>query len=291
MINSITNSLVAFFLLNHLSHAQSRDPVSVGYRENFRSDIGNSGSVSSNRWDFNTGLPLKKTDSLFIALAASYTRAEYDFEGTIDPWDGFQRFGITVPIIKDFENNWKWSSILTVASSKEDGADFNDSINYGAISSLTYQVNENLSIGPGIAYFSRLEDSASIFPILSIKWKISDNWSLATGPSEGADSGANAHLKYTGLNHWHFLLGAYHQNTRFRLSQTSTSAPNGVGRDRISAVYGVAKYFATDSISISVVGGYSLSNKFELLDQNGSELLSESSNNAPFVGVRVSYSF
>ena len=291
MMKYIPKILVLACLLTDQSHAQAKDPVSIGYLKKFNSDIGSNGSVSSHSWSLNTGLPLKKTDSLFVALSASYSIDEYDFDGGISPWDGFQKFSLSAPVIKDFQNNWKWASILTVGAAKEDGADFSDSITYGVVTSLTYQVNENLSIGPGISYFSRLEESASIFPILSIKWKLSDHWTLATGPSEGANSGANAYFKYTGLNQWNFLLGAYYQNNRFRLSQNSLSAPNGVGRDSVSAVYGVAKYFATETLSVSVVGGYSLSNQFEVLDQHGTELWSESSDNSAFLGVRVSYNF
>ncbi|MDB9741619.1 DUF6268 family outer membrane beta-barrel protein [Akkermansiaceae bacterium] len=285
----------SFFTLALISKgfifAQASDPVSLGFLSKFNSDLDSSNSVSVNHASLKTGLPLKKTDSVFVALSATYVTEEYDFDGDFQPWDDFQQLSIGIPVFIDFSDDWKWSSIYSVASSKEQGADFNDSLSYGVVTSLNYRYSDTLTIGPGFGLYSQIEDSASIYPIISLNWQITPDWKLATGPSEGASSGANLYLQYSALDRWNFTAGAYYQSNRFRLSSSSDASTNGVGETEVTAAYAVAKYRAHDSFSVSLIAGLSVGDSYELSNSSGRKLREESTDAATFVGVRVNYNF
>jgi len=271
--------------------AQGQDPVSVGFLHKFNANIDNGSEVSIDRWNANVGVPIYKENGKFVALTGNFSIDDYQFSGTFDPWDTVHKFGVGVPISWKVGDKWNWSSVLRAGASYESDAEFNESLTYGVVSSINYKWSENLTIGPGISVFSQLEDDASVFPILSIRWKLSDELALSTGPSEGASDGANIFLRYDVAQNWSLLSGLYYQNNRFRLSENSSASSEGVGEETTLAVYGVAKYFPNEDISISVIGGLSFGNEYNLFNISGDEIIEEDGDAAPFAGLRVSYEF
>lgn len=269
---------------------QGSDPASVGFLHNFKADAGGS-EVSVSRFSVKGGLPVFKNEYAFVAFSATFATDSYNFEGDFNPWETIHRYSIGVPIFIDLDENWKWSTILRAGSAAEKSAKVSDSYTWGGVSSLNYKFSEDLTIGPGLSFFSQLEDDSSIFPILSVKWNFHEDWTLATGPSEGANSGANLYVNYSGLDRWELSSGVYYQNNRFRLSNDSTAAEDGVGEETSIALYGVAKYFPNDNISVSLISGISFGNEYNVFDNSGGSIQEESSENSAFVGLRLNYTF
>lgn len=272
------------------AEAQSTDPVSLSYFYRPNISVGN-GELKVQKLTLNSGMPLYKSEKAVVVLTASYSYFNYDFDIDVDGWNAVHRTGVGMPVIFTLNDSWKWATVFRASLSRADEASFSDSLTYGAVSSLSYQVSENLSIGPGVSIFTQLEDSVSIAPILSLKWQVNDDWLVATGPSEGASSGANVYARYTGIDKWQFNVGSYYQNDRFRLSNSFESAPNGVAEDKAISVYFVAKHFFTSGISASAFIGSSVLNSYSLLDGKGKELWERSSDGSVFTGFRVSYEF
>jgi hypothetical protein len=271
---------------------QGKDPVSVGFLHKIKGDIDNGSEVSIDRWSANAGLPIFKDDAgSFAAFSATYSIDIYDFTGAFQPWEEVRMFSVGLPVHWRINDKWRWASVLRFGSALEDGAETSDSYTWGVVTSIDYRVNDSLVIGPGISYFERLEDDASVFPILSIRWDFADKWQLATGPSEGANSGANVFVKYDACDKWDFIGGLFFQNNRFRLSSSNAAAPDGVGEESTVAVYGVAKYYASETFSLSLMAGMSLGNEYNLFDNVGTSLVEVDADATPFVGFRANYEF
>ena len=53
----------------------------------------------------------------------------------------------------------------------------------------------------------------------------------------------------------------------------------------------MAKYFPNDQFSVSLIGGLSFGNEYNLFDIDGDEVDEQDADATPFLGVRVSYEF
>jgi hypothetical protein len=69
----------------------------------------------------------------------------------------------------------------SLRSTGESGASFDETLTGGVLAGVAYRFGDRLTLGPGLAVFSQLEDNASVFPFLIIKWKITKRLSLETG--------------------------------------------------------------------------------------------------------------
>ncbi len=272
-------------------YAQGREPVSVGYQHKFNAGIDGGSDVEVDRWSVNLGLPLYNNEGSFAALSVNYGYDDYRFSGEFSPWSEVTKIGLGVPIFWKLNEKWRWATILRGGVAYESGADKSDAFTYGVVSSFDYKVSDTLTIGPGISFFKQFEHDSSVFPIVSIKWNITDKFLLSTGPSEGANAGANISLKYDYNTHWDFYSGFYFQSNLFRLSESSEVASDGIGEEKSVAVYAVAKYKMSDHFSCSIIGGLSFANEYNIFDEDGEEVQELDGDSAPFIGIRANLEF
>lgn len=280
-----------YIIFTSSAFAQGREPVSAGFQHKFSGDIDGGSEVSVDRWSINAGVPLYKKDGSFAALSISYAFDDYSFSGSYSPWSDVTKIGLGVPVFWQINERWRWASIFRGGVAYEDGADVGDAFTYGVVSSFDYKVSDSLTIGPGISFFKQFEYESSVFPILSIKWDITDKWLLSTGPSEGASAGANVSLKYDYNRNWDFYSGVFYQSNLFRLSESSQLAPDGIGQEVGVALYGVAKYRANERFSCSVIGGLSFGNEYNLYDSKGRDIEERDGDTTPFIGIRGNLEF
>jgi len=291
MIGKLFVGCCLYLGLSIALHGQGSEPVSIGFSHKFNGDLDDGSQLAVNRWSLNAGVPVYRENGSFIALSASLAYDQYDFSGDFDPWSEVHKHSIGVPVIWKLNEKWTWASVFRVGASWEQGADIGESLTYGGVSSINYKFSDTLTLGPGIHYFSELEDDASLFPILSIRWQITDDLYLGTGPSDGAGSGANVFLKYNLNQNWDLLTGLYYQSERLRLDEASQVAPSGVGEETSFALYGVVKYFPQETFSFSVIGGLTFANEYGLFDESGNELEIQEGDMTPFIGIRMNYEF
>ncbi len=147
-----------------------------------------------------------------------------------------------------------------------------------------------MTIGPGIGVLSQLEDSASIFPILIVDWKITDRLSLETGRGLGATQGPGLDFKYRLSDAWTLGIGGRYESQRFRLDDKGV-APGGIGGDRSIPLYLSATYSRGRDLQISAVAGVELDGELRLEDSNGRLISRDDYESAPFLGGTFNFRF
>lgn len=271
--------------------AQLDDPVSTGFIYKLKGNVDGGGDISFQRWFVKAGVPLYKSDRLFVAFGGGYIEDKHDFSGGWNPWGTIRYASVALPLRYKINDQWDWKAVATFSSSAERGAERSDASTWGFISAWDYKVSETLKIGPGIAYIEQLEDSASIFPLISLEWKFKPNWMLATGPGEAGTTGANIYLQYNPDNKWTFTTGVGYSNSRFRLSEKNAMMPDGIGEDTFAVAYGVAKYRATENFSVSLIGGYMFAGEYTMHNQKGREVEQRDTDASPVIGMSLNYEF
>ncbi|MDP8218359.1 MAG: DUF6268 family outer membrane beta-barrel protein, partial [Candidatus Theseobacter exili] len=190
------------------------------------------------------------------------------------PWENINSGRIAIPLFIRLNEEWALLGIPMASFHAAEGANLGDSFSGGGIAGFIYKFNDNLSIGPGLGVMSAIEDNPTIFPVLLIKWQISETLLLKTGKGIGASLGPGVFLDWQASEKWILSTGARYEKLRFRLDEKG-EIPDGVGEDRSFPLVGSASYSITENATLSVLTGLSLFGKLELEDSNGDRIEKE----------------
>ncbi len=153
---------------------------------------------------------------------------------------------------------------------------------------MAWKLRDNLTIGPGIGIFSRLEDSTRFFPILAIDWDISDRWNLSTGRGLAASQGPGLTLSYQLNDDWSLGLAGRYENVEFRLDDEGAAA-GGIGRNQSMPLVFTAEVKPSKQLRLSLFGGLQFNGELKLKDAMGDVV--EVSDYDPSLLVGASFEF
>lgn len=256
-----------FYAQNAAAQAPPRDPVTFNFDGGmlFQSSADlkdTEGDFSVNRWFLGLGVTYAWDRRNSIGLSVGGGAASYDFDdltviGDGAPWEDIEDTRIS--LVGRFGFGEK-GSIIIVPSARYNGEDdskTSDGRTWGVFAAAAWRLNEDLTIGPGIGVFSRLENGTRVFPILVIDWNISERWKLSTGRGLGASQGPGLNLSYKVSEAWSLGVAARYENVEFRLVERGTTE-GGVGRDRSLPLLATAKWAPNKVIGLSVFAGIEL---------------------------------
>ncbi|MCG6965663.1 MAG: TonB-dependent receptor [Chromatiaceae bacterium] len=230
-----------------------------------------------------------------LGMSLGYGEDRYDFSGSagfggLDPWGRIRDLRVSAPVQYALNDAWTLYGIPSLRFNAESGASLGDGQTAGLLAGAAYRVSDRLTIGPGMGVFSELEDDASIFPVLIIDWKISDQLSLETGRGFAASRGPGLQLRWAYSPSWQFVLGGRYEKTRFRLDDDGVAA-GGVGEDRAVPLFAVAEYVFSPDTKLSMFGGARVGGSLRLEDASGRRVSESDLSNAPFLGASLQTRF
>ena len=259
----------------------------------FDADLDEGGSYDAARFTVQAGHGYAWDPRTTVSLALGYSYDGYSFSrgsgiAATAPWEDVHSLSLGVPIRKGFGDDWSAFLIPSIQSTGESGSSFDESITGGVLTGFAYRFGEHLTIGPGVGVISQLEDSATIFPVLIIDWKITDKLSLETGRGLGATLGPGLTLNYQANRLWSFTVGGRYEKLRFRLDEQG-AVPGGIGEDTSFPLFAGCTYSYSPQIQISLVGGVEFGTELALEDSDGRRIMKESSDPGGFLGVTFSF--
>jgi len=269
--------------------------VRGGYVHQFETDIDDGGEFDSDRLFLQAGASYSIAPGRRVSLSVGYGRDNYGFSGNKgfagdSPWKNINQFRFSAPVFWAVDKKWSLYAIPTVRFAGETDTDLNDSGTGGVLAGFSYRFSDTLTLGPGIGVISQLEDSASIFPIVIVDWKITERLRLETGGGLGATRGPGLTLSYKVNNAWNVALGGRYESYDFRLND-SGPAPDGVGRDRSFPLFVSATYSQGRKLQVSALAGAEIGGELRLQDSKGKTIAKEDYDTAPFLGFSFSYRF
>lgn len=257
----------------------------LGYMHQFDTDLDQGGSFSVDRVNTRIGISRVFSRSNTIGLSLGYGFNGYDFSDVAaDPWSDIHRVSLSAPIRWAINDDWQLFAIPSIRSVAEDGADFSDSLTGGFLGGVSYRFGDHLTIGPGVGVLSQLEDSTSVFPILLIKWKITDCLQLETGRGFGASQGPGLNLVWNVSDQWKITLGGRYEKLRFRLDDSGTN-PDGIGEDRGIPVYLGASYATSQFSELTFYAGAQFGGELRFENESGHSISKTDYDTAPFAGI------
>jgi hypothetical protein len=272
--------------------AQKNAPLQTSYLHQLRNDDAG-GSVSVDRWGVRGGLPLINEEDNLLAIGFRYALHRYDFNDTTADWQAIHHGNLALASRWQVNDDWLWANYAIAGISAEEGSDKGGGFNLNYISIAEYKVNDRLTIGPGVVVTSQVDQDIEVIPIIAIEWKINDEWTFASGPSEVAAAGANVYFEYTpeALHEkWMFTTGFSYGSQNFKIASNSTVS-DGSGEERLASAYLAASYKMNSGVKLSAIAGYHFFQSYSIYNGGGTELSKEILEDAPFFGVAVGFEF
>ena len=304
--DSILNTFfraIIFLLIVSLSvpaHAQKSDSlvfkVNGGAVHQAEADLtdGN-GGFSVDRWFLSAGFDYAWNQRTSLGLSLGGGKSNYEFNQLSDfggesPWEEIEDSRISVMGRFGVGETGVVVISPTVRFNGEKGADSGDSTTYGIFAAVAWRLSEDLTIGPGVGVFSRLEDGARFFPLLAIDWNISDRWSLSTGRGLASSQGPGLTLSYELNGDWSFSLAGRYEDIEFRLDDEG-SAAGGVGRDQSFPLVAIATLKPNTMLTLSVFTGLELGGSLKLKNVQNITIEESSYDPAPLFGASFEFRY
>ncbi|GAA5188954.1 DUF6268 family outer membrane beta-barrel protein [Ferrimonas gelatinilytica] len=215
-----------------------------------------------------------------------YRRFDFDrtalFDGALETWSHRQRVGLGFNAIHLL--NQRWSLILAprVQWSAAQEASLSDGFSYGLLAGGMAKVNPDLQLGVGFSYLNDVKDT-TFFPIILVKWQISERWKLDNPFEPGFSGGAGLELSYRWNPHYEFAFGGAYRSDRFVVNDgaVETQAPLAFLR---------WSYFPEGDWDLSILLGYRFSGEMEW-DPNGSGRRKQNIDARLGVGASLAFKF
>jgi hypothetical protein len=263
--------------------------VRGGVVQQFDTDLSEEGSFDATRlalqagmsyaWDYRT--------SVSISLGYSYDGYSFSVPGQgqgFSPWEDINTLSLSAPMRWGIGESWSAFLVPTIRATGEQGSDVSDSVTGGGFTGFAYRFSDRLTIGPGIGVISQIEDSATVFPILIIDWKITDRLSFETGSGLGATLGPGLVLNYQLDPSWKLSLGGRYEKLRFRLDEDGP-VQNGIGEDKSFPLFIGCTYNFSRQNSLSLIGGIETGGDLRVEDEEGNLIKKESYDTGGFLGL------
>jgi len=248
--------------------------------------------VTATFLDFNFNGALRK--DLGVGIHAGYDFIDYHFTGPVSlagskPWGGVHRLELGANVGYDITEELSLYVIPSMQFSREDNADWGNSLGYGAVTSLSYDFTPKLTLGSGVAVFSDLKD-LNVFPLLMVRWQITDTLLLANPFRPGPAGPAGLELCYSPTARWSVAAGATYRSNRFRLGN-SGSVKGGIGEANSLPVFSRVTWKPAKAFNMDIYAGAMFGGALYVNDSNGNRVTSDRYEPAPFASVAFSGHF
>jgi len=232
-----------------------------------------SGGFSKDRWFLGAGVDYAFNQRTSIGISVGGGQSNYDFNDESEfgggaPWNKIDETRVTLSARFGFGETGSIFIIPTLRFNGETDASSSDSSTWGVFAAAAWKVRENLTIGPGIGIFSRLEDNTKFFPVLAIDWDINDRWNLSTGRGMASSQGPGLNLSYKLNEDWKLGVAGRYENLEFRLDDEGVAA-GGVGRDQSLPLVFTANLAPLKNLNLSMFAGLAFSGKLKIKDATG----------------------
>jgi hypothetical protein len=264
-----------------------------GFAVQPKADLDGGGDYELHRTFFAAGVDYRWNYRNSVGLSLGGGSTDYTFRDgdgvSVDaPWDEIDDRRASLPMRFALGQTSTLFAIPSVRYNGEGDASSGDSRTWGAFGGVAWRLGEDLTIGPGLGAFSRLEGSTRVFPILLIDWNITERWSLSTGRGLAASQGPGLTLGYRLSEQWRLGLAGRYEEVQFRLG-SDAAAPGGVGEDRALPLVFTAGWEPNESVRLGVFAGLEFGGELTLYDAAGRTIESREYDTVPVYGATFEF--
>lgn len=235
------------------------------------------------------GIPIGHRSQLDVN--PEYEFLSYDFHATSgllatpgEPWGDIHRESLSVRFATQEDERLRWYVGAQVASSAEDGADWDDSLTFGVLGGVGYALSPTLQVGAGIGITTQLEDDPLPIPVLTVNWQFAEGWRLSNERRLGLG------VFYQPRETWRVGAMAWYERNAFRLDDDGP-LPGGVGRDRRVPIAALVTFSPSERMRIEAEAGLLVFQEYRFEDSGGNKVAEVDADPSAFIAIKLTYSF
>jgi hypothetical protein len=278
--------------------------ATVQYGHQFGADVDDSGTeIARDNAFFSLAHRVALSEKTSLFALGSYTLHNYNFSsnsGNNYQWDDVHRLVIGALVGYELNERWRLIGGGIVRSWGEGGAEYGKSITGGLLGGFDFHPNDDFSVGMLVGAFSGLEDSLSLLPVPTLKWKFAESWRLNVGMVSVIDPGVGAEVAWQVSETVSIGTGVTFQTRRYRLRDkvrtTSATRPGrtddgGVGQETEVPVFAVIQWNPTPKVKLDLLAGVALAGNIRVEDEDGGYISDDDYDPALILGFRGQVAF
>lgn len=164
-----------------------------------------------------------------------------------------------------------------VSSSRESGAEFDDSLSGMVFGGYRHKVSDTLELGFGVAVKSQLEDDTLVIPLPQIHFDMGGGWTLSS-------ERAGLKLMYKASDSLSMGVTGEYESRSFRLDTSNMISGGAASESRFPIAFQV-DFKPNKSVMLSGRVGASLGSEIEFFNSAGNSVQTREFDNAVFFGV------
>jgi hypothetical protein len=200
-----------------------------------------------------------------------------------EPFDDLYQQSIAPRVVYIQDKTWSYFAGATLGFAGEPDADAGDAFTAGGFGGVRYAFSETFALSLGLAARSRLEDDATLLPLIGVEWQITPKVRLET-ERLGLRLSAKLSDAFT-----FFAKGGY-ELREFRLEDDSV-VPAGVVRDRRLPVAVGLTYSPAPWAALTLSAGADFIQEYRIDNQSGDLVGEDHTDAAPTLGLELRLSF
>ena len=264
---------------------------SGGALHDFETDMDGGGAFALDRYYVEGGMGRMWNFDRIVSLSAGYGQDDYRFSSlAVEPWNNIENYRLSLFARWGLDEKWTLFGGPSVRAYRESGARLDDSWTAAFFGGASYRFSERLSLGPGFGVVGQLEDNPSYFPIVVVKWGITDRLSLETGGGLGATGWPGLTMNYEVSRKWKAGLTTRYERKRFRLDGDGPFL-DGIGEDRNMPLIGSLTYNIYPRGMVGVIFGVNYLGELSVDSSSGSEIYSRNYDNSVTAGIVSRFRF
>lgn len=273
--------------------------ASAGLSEQFNTKIDNNGNKSTGNFSitrYNVGLkaPFRLNDDFVLATSLRYGLDAYNFNSIVSPpWHNINTLQAASVLQWKMDDAWTAYGGGFVKMSADNDVALTKGTTGGMLVGFNYKFDDALSMGLGLAISSQLQDSASVLPLITAKWKFADDWRLDVGLTDVATMGYGAEVKWHFDDAWDFGFGVQYHKSRFRVDRPNGSpgVGEGVGQEKAATLYADATWHASPKVDVNGFAGVAAGGNLSEYDNHRDKVWGYNYKPAAIIGLSGSCKF
>lgn len=255
---------------------------------NFDADLDDGGSFYINRFFVEGMFGYMWSYDSFLAVSVGGGQDDYHFSEEVprDPWNNINNYRVGLYGRWALSDKWRLFAAPSVRAYAEETVDPLDGLTGAFFGGVSYTFNDRLTLGPALGMVGQLEDDLRYYPVVLVKWRITEQLTLDTGGGLAATAGPGLALVYQFSNHWKAGVTGRYERKRFRLLEG-----DGIGEDRNIPIYGTLAYFLYPQGYVTMILGYNADGKLSLYDAEGGWVGETDYNPSVSIGFVASFRF
>jgi hypothetical protein len=271
-----------------MGRPESTFRIGGGFIRQFDAGVDTGGDFAVSRAYASVSGTFAISETVAFSPSVAYEFGDYSFGGAASaafPWERISEIGIAPRVDIQLDRDLTVSVAPIIQFAAEDGADWGDAAQWGALGAVRYSFSPELTLGLGLLGLTQLEGDPIFIPIPLIDWRIDQNWRVSNLRVPEANPFAAIELVYDTQDALEFAIGGGWETRRFRLDD------GGVGQDRGAAFYGRVTLRIAEQFRVDGLVGVTAFNQLKTIDDSGTTTASSGGNAGLILGVFGSVRF